>query len=229
MTILSQGMETGSVRKLAITGSPLIPQKLKLSALPDLAGWLADDYLEAANGDNADWDKRGDEIVGRQVGDRPGVKQESLLKYHRPMLEDGQIAYEFYYEPGSVMVHPALDRLAFLLEPDGVKIHPLTDGAFERTGLTADHVVQEPENRRGPASLPLKPNSWNRLTVKLAGNKVTLELNDQMIYQRLLEPTNQRFFGLFHYPDETQARVRNVTHQGNWRRSLPESLRGKAQ
>ena len=141
------------------------------------------------------------------------------------MLEDGQIAYEFYYEPGKVMVHPALDRLAFLLEPDGVKIHRLTDGAFERTGLAPDNITEEPENRRGPASLPLKPNAWNRLVLKLSGDKVTLELNDQAIYERTLEPTNQRYFGLFHYADETQVRVRNVTQQGNWPRSLPASLR----
>ena len=141
------------------------------------------------------------------------------------MLEDGRIAYEFYYEPGKVMVHPALDRLAFLIEPDGVKIHRLTDGAFERTGLAPDNIADEPENRRGPASLPLKPNAWNRLVLSLAGDKVTLELNGQPIYERTLEPTNQRSFGLFHYADETQVRVRNVTYQGNWPRTLPESLR----
>ena len=70
------------------------------------------------------------------------------------MLEDGQIAYEFYYEPGKVMVHPALDRLAFLLEPDGVKIHRLTDGAYERTGLTPDNTATSPRTaaarRRSP-------------------------------------------------------------------------------
>jgi hypothetical protein len=193
--------------------------------MPDLAGWLPDDYIEGMVGDNPDWSKRGDEIVGKHVEDTPGIKQESLLKYHRPMLEDGQMAYEFYYEPGKVMVHPALDRLAFMLEPDGVKIHRLTDGAFERTELAPDNMTDEPENRRGPGSLPLKPNAWNRLLVKLMGEKVILELNDQAIYERTLESTNQRYFCLFHYADETQVRVRNVTHQGNWPRSLPISVR----
>ena len=225
VTILSQGMEMGTVRNLAITGDPQVPEKLNLSALPDLAGWLPDDYVEGMVGDDPDWDKRGEEIVGKHVEDTPGIKQESLLKYHRPMLEDGQIDYEFFYEPGKVMVHPALDRLAFLLEPDGVRIHRLTDGAFDHTSLAPDNIAEEPENRRGPASLPLKPNAWNRLVVKLMGDKVTLELNDQAIYERTLEPTNQRYFCLFHYADETQVRVRNVTQQGNWPRSLPASLR----
>ena len=44
-----------------------------------------------------------------------------------------------------------------------------------------------------------------------------------------LEPENQRTFGFFHYADETQVRVRNVTYHGNWPRVLPESLRSGKQ
>ena len=104
-----------------------IPEKLNLSALPDLTGWLADEYGESVTGDNPDWDKRGEEIIGRLLERLPAAQQESVLRYHRPMLEDGEIGYEFYYDPGKAMVHPGLDRLAFLLEPDGVKVHRLTD------------------------------------------------------------------------------------------------------
>jgi hypothetical protein len=225
VTILSQGMETGTVRQLAITGSPQVPEKINLSTLPDLAGWLADDYLESTTGDNADWDKRGDEITARRMDDAPGLKQESLLKHHRPLLEDGQVTYEFYYEPGKVLVHPALDRLAFMIEPEGVKIHRLTNGPFETTALAPDNLAEEPENRRGPASLPLKLNAWNRLVLKLTGDRAELVLNDQSILERTLEPTNQRFFGLFHFADETEVRARNVVYEGKWPQSLPPSLR----
>ncbi len=228
VTILSQGTETGTVRKFSVTGNPQIPDKINLSSMPELAGWLADDYAESTDADNADWQKRGDEIVGRLADENdPGSKRESLLKYHRPLLEDGRIEYEFYYEPGKVMVQPALDRLAFLLEPDGVKVHRLTDGAYERSGLTPENTRDEPDNRRGPSSLPFKPNAWNRLVVGLTGDKVTLELNGQAIFERTIEPTNQRFFGLFHYADETEARVRNVIHQGNWPR-VPDPAGGSA-
>ena len=201
MTILSQGMEAGTVRNLAITGSPTIPQKLNLSAAPDLAGWLPDEYLESSNGDNADWDKLGEEITCRLRQDAPGSKQESLLVYHRPILEDGRIEYEFYSDPGKMMVHPALGRMAFLLEPDGVKIHLLTDGVYERTGLSPDNTADEPESRRGPASIPLKPKAWNRLAISLEGDRVALALNDQPIYDRAIDPVNQRTFGLFHFAD----------------------------
>jgi hypothetical protein len=61
--------------------------------------------------------------------------------------------------------------------------------------------------------------------LKLTGDKVSLELNGGAIFERTLEATNQRSFGLFHYADETEARARNVTHEGNWPRSLAASLR----
>jgi hypothetical protein len=137
------------------------------------------------------------------------------------VLEDGEIEYEFYYLPGKVMVHPALDRLTFLLEPDGVKIHWLTDAGHDRTGLAPENVTIEEKNRRGPAKLPLKPDAWNKLKLSVAGNTVTLKLNDVGIYQRDLEPTNQRTFGLFHYADDTEVRVRNAVYRGQWPTKLP--------
>ena len=227
LALFCRGPQSGSARKVVISGNPTVPEQLNLSTLPDLAGFSADEYAETTTGENPDWDKRGDEIVGRLNEEIAGSKQESLLRYHRPMVEDGKFTYEFYYEPGKVMVHPALDRLVFLLEPDGVKIHVLTDGAYERNGLTGGNTRDEPENRRGPASLPLKPNAWNRLVLSLSGDKVTIELNGQTIYERALEPTNQRTFGLFHFADETQVRVRSIVYQGHWPRSLPESVRTK--
>jgi hypothetical protein len=122
------------------------------------------------------------------------------------------------------MVHPALDRLTFLLEPDGVKVHWMTDAQYDRLGLKADNTASEPENRRGSPSLPLKPKEWNRLSLSLTGDRVTLRLNQAEIYARTLEPTNQRFFGLFHYMDETEVRVRSVNYNGQWPRELPKLL-----
>ncbi|HVC93686.1 MAG TPA: DUF1583 domain-containing protein, partial [Pirellulales bacterium] len=73
----------------------------------------------------------------------------------------------------------------------------------------------------GPAALPLVPGEWNRMKLAVAGDRVTLWLNGIEIYARSLEPTNQRIFGLFHYADETEARVRNVIYHGEWPRQLP--------
>ena len=224
LALLCRGRETGAARKITITGNPRIPEKLKLSALPELTGWLSDEYTDQ-NANDPDWDQRGEEITGKLLETSPDSKHERVLRYHHPMLEDGRIDYEFYYDPGKQMVHPAVDRLAFLLEPSGIKIHRLTDGAYERNGLTPQDTCDEPENRRGPSSIPLKPQAWNALSLRIEGDTVKIDLNGQPVYEHRLEPENQRTFGLFHYIDETSVRVRNVTYQGNWAKSIPESLR----
>jgi hypothetical protein len=85
-----------------------------------------------------------------------------------------------------------------------------------------DNASEAPANRRGGAEPSLKPGASNRLRLALAGDAVTLTLNDLEVYQRQLEPTNQRFFGLFHEADATEARVRNVTYHGRGPRAIPE-------
>ncbi len=221
---------SGGLRNLRITGNPTIPDELNPSGYADLSGWMSEYYGESATGQNAAWEKRGDEIFGRCVvpavaapntPDQKNTKQESLLQYHRPMLEDGEIEYEFFHEPGKTHVHPALDRLTFLLDPEGVKIHWLTDAQHDRTGLVPENVTVEAGNRRGPDRLPLKENGWNHVKLGLTGNKVTLRLNDTAVYERELEPTNLRSFGLFHYADETEVRARNVKYRGQWPKKLP--------
>ncbi len=49
-------------------------------------------------------------------------------------------------------------------------------------------------------------------------------INDQLVYERTIETTNQREFGLFHFADETEARVRNVFYRGDWPRALPSEI-----
>jgi tetratricopeptide (TPR) repeat protein len=214
---------TAGIRNVKIRGTPRVPETLALSASPDLAGWLS--Y------DESDWHKRGEEITnasGKPAQDpdqalRPRTWQEKALYYHRPLLEDGDIDYEFYYEPGKVLVHPAVDRLVFLLDPEGVRIHWLTDGNDDRTGLTPDNAAAEPKDRRGPSALPLEAKTWNHMKLSLSDDTITLHLNGTAIYERILESTNQRTFGLFHYAEDTSVRVRNVTYRGRWPRRLPDA------
>ncbi|MBI3461695.1 MAG: DUF1583 domain-containing protein, partial [Planctomycetes bacterium] len=215
-----------SAENVRITGNPETPDQLLLSATDDLEGWLAYYDHETVIGSQADWRQLGEltaggGIVGSRRLDVAGAFVESLFRYHRPMLENGTIEYDFYYRPGESHCHPALDRLAFLLEPSGVRIHWITDGVNDRTDLAADNAVDERDHRRGPAQLPLQPDAWNHLALTLEGDTVHLVLNGQLIYQRELEPTNQRTFGLFHYADQTEARVRNIIWRGDWPRVLP--------
>lgn len=215
------GNLSGGARNLKITGSPTIPEALKLSDGNELVGWMADYYGETSIGQGSSWTKRGEEIYKPAIKGGVAPKQESLLRYHRPMVEDGEIEYDFYYQPGKAVVHPTLDRLAFLLDPDGVKIHWCTDAQHDRTSLQPDNVAVEQAHRRGSEKLPFKEKDWNKLKLSLFGNQVTLRLNDVEIYERELEPTNLRIFGLFHYADESEIRARNMVYRGNWPKTLP--------
>ncbi len=58
-----------------------------------------------------------------------------------------------------------------------------------------------------------------RLT--LTGDRLELVLNDQPIYRDAVDPANQRTFGLFHWGDRTEARVRNIVWRGDWPKTLP--------
>ena len=209
------------LRNVQIAGEPRIPDGVLLSASEQLPGWVPY-FDEPVEGEWVVWRHVPDtEIHGRRRTDLEGSICESLLGYCRPLAEDGAIEYEFYYEPGASLVHPALDRLAFLLTPNGVRHHWITDGRFDRTDVPPDNLFDEPQNRRGPAMLPLRAGDWNRLKLSLAGDTVSLQVNGKLIYERALEVTNRRTFGLFSFADQTEVRVRNVVMQGDWPKTLP--------
>jgi tetratricopeptide (TPR) repeat protein len=233
-------LNTGDLRDVKINGKPVVPQALDLLTGEDLPMWRA--YLGRVLEENArqmgfnnqpgsaGWSKRGEEM--HEAGAKPEPPEEgkptppryfpeSAIFYMRPFLEDGAVEYEFYYEPDKALVHPTLDRLVFLLEPEGVKLHWLTDGPHEKSGVKFDNVTDEPKCRRGSAKLPLKAKAWNRVRLAVTGDKVQIDLNGTQVYERPIEPTNARFFGLFHYTDRTEARVRAVHLTGNWPKQLP--------
>ena len=76
LAVFVQAQLTGSARKIKISVAPEVPDRLNLTALPDLTGWLADYYGDSVAGEDPDWDKRGDEIVGRLRADLAGAAGE---------------------------------------------------------------------------------------------------------------------------------------------------------
>jgi tetratricopeptide (TPR) repeat protein len=215
-------LNTGVVRNFKIIGTPTVPERIDLLAEDDLGMWRP--HL------GQPWSKRGEEMF--MAGAKPDPPEdgkplpprgypEDAVYYQRPLLEDGVIEYEFYYEPDKAHVHPMLDRVTFLLEPDGLKLHWLTDAAAEKTKTPIDNAVDEPSSRRGPAKLPLNPKAWNKVRLAVTGDVVKIALNGVEVYERSIEPTNQRLFGLFHYTDRTEARVRGMTYSGAWPKKVP--------
>jgi hypothetical protein len=210
----------GGIRDVRITGSPEIPDAIAMLHDEGLTGWA--DYYDVQNFATLNnWHFDGEVLTGLSVQTPANANYERLLRYHRPMLEDGKIEYEFYYQPGVSHVAPALDRLAMLIDRDAVRVHWCTDGAYDRTGLSPLNVSDEPQGQLASGKVPLIENAWNRLKLVLVGNDVELVLNDQPIFRRALEPSNMRRFGLFHFPGQTDARVRNLVWAGEWPKQLP--------
>ncbi|HUE70745.1 MAG TPA: DUF1583 domain-containing protein [Pirellulaceae bacterium] len=212
---------TGGVRNLKILGEPTIPDSLDLSQSGDLTGWLATYYGETIGSETANWTKRQDEIVGNLYANAPGSRRESVLYYHRPLLEDGEIRYQFFWEPGKTEIHPTLGRTALLLDPGGIKLHTLTAGAHERTGVAPDNAFPLPAGSEAAQSVPLRAGEWNDLVLTLKGEEAAVNINGQQVARFRLDSQNSRLFGLFRYSDATAARVRNVVYRGQWSRRLP--------
>ena len=210
----------GAVRDIRISGQPAIPETIALLA-SDISVWLPY-YGETIGASGFAWQLVDGELTGQKRSGGLTNDNERLLHYHRPMLEDGAIEYEFFYEPGQTFVHPAMDRLVFLLEPGGARLHWATHGKYDQTGLDRANVFDEPQHRRGADQLPLVAGQWNQVALKLTGDEISILLNGELVLERELQPTNLRTFGFFHYEDQTKARVRNVVWRGDWPRKLPK-------
>lgn len=228
-------MQEGWASNVRITGTPEIPRTIEMAATSELESWLpysdgsvGSHWLPVEGGgirgqrSSAEIDSLeevSDEAIGEVASD---INQEEAIFYHRPMLEDGTIEYEFFYREGQQNTHPAIDRLCFLMKPDGIRVHWLTDGKFDRTELVPENETVELQNRLLPNTLPLMNEAWNQVQLTLKGDTVELSLNTKPIYRRQLESTNQRRFGFFHFADQEELLVRNVRWTGSWPRSLPD-------
>ena len=123
-----------------------------------------------------------------------------------------------------MLVHPAFDRLAFLMEPEGVRIHWITDNEAEWTTLPTDNAITEPFNRRGPRPLPLNANDWNAVRLIRSGTQISLELNGETIYVHPLDKDAIGQFGFYRDRAKSSVRVRNVVLTGDWPETVPREF-----
>ncbi len=214
------------VSNLRILGTPEIPTEIDLINIAGLASWRADVYDEkfgteedTDSSQDVPWRRVGEELVGQKDKNTTVEFRESLLVYQRPMLEDGEIEFEAWYEPGIFEVHPTLGSQAFMLTQAGVKLHRLTDAQYEFRGLTADN--QEPIPKAAE-SLKLKSEDWNHVRLTLRGDLLGIAVNGEDVANvQIDEMPNMRQFGLFRYSNLTQARVRKLLYRGEWPKQLP--------
>lgn len=224
-------------RNLELMGQPQIPREVRLSDSADLRGWAATcgesvpavvapfphQPAVAAPADQplTDWYTADGIVHGRKdvAPEADGVSQSHLV-YMRPLLNGESLSYEYFYDKDLTVVHPALGRLAFLLEADGVRLHWLTDTSGEWTGLQHDNVIIEPLNRRGPRNLPLKNAEWNSVTLKLTDDIITVSLNGEEIYQRSVDQVTSRHIGFYRDRKQYATQIRNVVLTGDWPQQL---------
>lgn len=213
----SQPQLSGVITNLRITGSPTIPEALDLSVADNLASWRPD-YGDTIDAKDSVWRKDKAEIVGSVLENASGSKRESLLVYRRPLVEDGTLEYDFYYEPGKTAVFPALGRVAVLFSEGGVRTHVLTDGPYERSGIDPGNEAPLAGAAEKPA---LKGADWNHLALAVKGDVLTLNLNGERLGEVPIRADNSRLFGFFRFRDETASRIKNVRYRGEWPRTLP--------
>jgi hypothetical protein len=219
----SGALSSGRVRDIRIMGNPEVPNKVTLTALADLRGWAS--YHEEPIGDDGVWRWVADQDSSGQIvaTSNESLKEtlaESLLSYQRPLMENGSVSYEFFYDPKTAVAHPAMDRLAFLIQPSGVKLHQVTDGRYDVTNVSPDNSVEATRVLPEGQQIPLRSQEWNQIKLSVKGDTVTLELNGARIYEQRLGPANHRTFGLFRYADSA-IRVRNVVMQCDWPKAVP--------
>ena len=244
LALLARSTRSTAWSNLRITGDPRIPAAVPLIAGDRMEGWMSTIYREklprqigqiAASdardvadvlGTSApadgDWSTREGVLRSRSLG-ALGTKltSQSWLTYHRPLRSGDTISYEFFYQPGEKMVYPSIGRIATILEPGNVHLHWITDiPHMAMGGLRPDNAVTVLDEQRGARPLGLLPGAWNKMTIMMADDHVTLQLNGSNIYEHRLGPTDSRMFGLFHYKSRTTAEVRGLVLAGKW----PDSL-----
>lgn len=213
----------GTIRNFRISGDPVVPSQICISGNAS-RNWTS--YFNSGNWfvasdphSNGSLAKT-DTISGSQKNKLAGTSVQNLFRYLRPMAEDGSIAYEFYYQDGTMLVHPALDRLCCVLTPTGIGTHTLTDQLRDKTD--ADPAGLNFTNTEDSVTpLPLIDNAWNRMQVEVNGDVLRLILNGTRVFTTDIPQENDRTFGLFHYADRTVAKIRNVIWHGGWPKDIP--------
>lgn len=206
------------VEDLRIVGSPTIPEELVLTNVSNAEAWDGTLYSQSVSSNespHSGWQFRDREVTSNKLS--VSTYKENYIRYLRPMLEDGVIEYEFWYDENSE-VHPAIGGQAFLLREEGLQIHRIT--------MLSDDQPAPLSNNASPLDPPSKPidfksGDWNQVRLGLKGNELSVSVNGNDVGTVLIkDPAHLRHIGMFHFGG-TQARFRNMTYRGEWPKMLP--------
>ena len=204
------------VRDLKISGKPAIPESVQ-TVTPSLSGWCS--YYEN-RGVGEVWEYQGGSIVGKREDFPSHCGRERLLYYQRPLTQKDVMQYEFYYEPEKKIVHPALDRTAFVIAPDQVRLHDITDGKHDLDFIDKNNLRTDAQGQRERPAEVLKEKAWNKAEVLLDSGRMELRLNGVLVYEGETNQKDQGLFGFFYFSDRSSALVRSVSLRGAWLKDL---------
>ncbi|MBI2478143.1 MAG: DUF1583 domain-containing protein, partial [Planctomycetia bacterium] len=247
LTLYTDYARTTTFRNPRFTGNPSIPRSVTLVAGDRMDGWntsffsesqprhrLMAQKPESENNSLAyqqrdepsefDWRVTDGVLVGRAPSDR--AKEQSWAYYHRPLRDRESFQYDFFHVPGESVAHPTIGRLALLIEPAGIDEHWITRPGWDDAvlGLMPTNRLTNAAARRGPGQLPLKVGEWNRVGLSLAGETLQVRLNDELVYERVLDAEIDHRFGLYRGHGES-LQVREPQLTGDWPTTLGPEVR----
>jgi len=248
ITLASSQNRVSMFRNPAISGTPSVPKEVRLLTAASMEGWSCPGFGDRrpsprvmagkpkSENDSGYWEQRQEPtkpdwsnkngVLTSQPNPDAAVDRQSRIRYCRPLRDGESLKYEFFYEPESIVAHPMIGRLAMLLQPDGVMTHwlaePDWDDAF--SGILLDNAIAEPDCRRGPSVLPLKPSDWNTVELTLKDGSALISLNGTLVFERPVPEESDTRVGMFRYQRQ-ESRIRNAVLTGPWPESLSEELR----
>jgi len=220
------------LQNVRITGQPEIPTEVDLLSTDRLFSRISH-YQEPEDESNQfsrsyssswrhsapsdTWILKDDEVTSGSLAEddqRRPIFLDSWVHYDRPMLEDGEFEFEMFADTKKKkLCHLLIGRTALLLKEDGVWQHEISRNDNEDI---ADQRID------GSKAVDLKDGDWNRVLLRLEGDKATLLINDAEVAKfNVVDTKSLRFPGLFRYADQSNAQVRKLKLRGNWPTALP--------
>jgi hypothetical protein len=130
--------------------------------------------------------------------------------------------YVFLYEVGKTAVYPAIGRTAYILRPSGLRLHLMTAGG---TSWKVPTDFEAPVPGAEPTPLSLNSGDWNQVELQRNGDTLKISLNGETVFDgEAKTQLGDMVFGLFHYANNTDARIRNLKLTGPWPEELPANL-----
>lgn len=219
----------GQIENLSVQGTPSVPRSVPLITSEQMDEWVSwqPSHRVGAH-DNAAWTLTAGEanekvLMGKKRTDLFGSNAESLINHYRPIVQAGTIRYEYFYSPGQSLVHPALGQRAMLIRPGEILFRDIMAASYEQALPTGYDPLNDGVSAGRFSAEVLKQDDWNTVELIVKKKMFRLSINGVDVCKGEVPRHNARTFGLFHFADRTEARVRNIEWTGDWSDTVPDS------